>query len=621
MTDWMHQFWFFSYKTAKAWGHGPRRWTSSMLGFNDHHERASSHLDSPGFARGSPGNSANTKHNDREHEGAYIPKPTPLCQWSIHTRDMDYESIASPPAPVPEEADPDNEETWRQWPLGNRSPNQFVETLQSNLESNDFSNIEVKDLPISATQIAKAAKRSPEKLMEEAFGFSIMARNIDLVSNVLNSYRISRLAISGLYPLHLAATYLDGGKTCCIMFNAIVFGMPTGEASVRKLYTNHLNHTVLDTLMIAILKAHTSCLPSVVDDAFKEEPRFAGEEVDICGRWDADSKCIRALLASGIPTIPFEWKHMFCHTSVQAICHCIGELFAPHWCPDINTPSGIFTRRCSNETCGLKLQLLPLHTLVVTTVHLASNGSSGETMFGMLACLLCLLGNGANPLLTAPVSLDALLGYEDDHQCSHEEINPLELAKKVPDYLISEWPHEVGTGWKVFCLVLELSEAERRPNQSRQGEKATSEYRNEFSEFIEDIVDDEDAISINDEDIDEESSHDALPTECQGCGEYCYFGTDRKLSTLWAAVQTEFVTYRRLQEEDPWISSNFNMASLLDSLTSGDEISIHLVQKDMMNEYCDCGSFTRADEGCARSEDVSKDYFANLDDWNRSTFI
>jgi hypothetical protein len=62
-------------------------------------------------------------------------------------------------------------------------------------------------------------------------------------------------------------------------------GMPTGEASVRKRYTNHLNHTVLDDFMMAILKAHTSCLPSVVDDAFKKEPRFAGEEVDIYGRW------------------------------------------------------------------------------------------------------------------------------------------------------------------------------------------------------------------------------------------------------------------------------------------------------------------------------------------------
>jgi hypothetical protein len=193
-----------------------------------------------------------------------------------------------------------------------------------------------------------------------------------------------------IFPLHLASSYLDGAKTCCKVFDQIVLGMPTGEASVRKLYVNHLNHTVLDNLMIAILKAHTSCTPVMVDEAFKKENRFAGEEVDICGRWDADSGCIRQLQASGNPTIPRSWKHMFCHTSAQAITHCIGTLFGPHWAPDINTPSGIFHKRCLNETCGLKLQLKPLHTLVVTAVYLAQLGSDGETLFGMIACLLCL---------------------------------------------------------------------------------------------------------------------------------------------------------------------------------------------------------------------------------------
>src|SRR5438045_1891921 len=111
------------------------------------------------------------------------------------------------------------------------------------------------------------------------------------------------------------------------------------------------------------------------------------------------------------------------HTSVQAICHCIGTLFGPHWAPDINTPSGLFTKRCSNETCGLKLQLMPLHTLVVTAVHLASQGSKAETLFGMLACLVCLLANGANPLLTAPVSINVLLSDDEDRECSHAELD------------------------------------------------------------------------------------------------------------------------------------------------------------------------------------------------------
>jgi hypothetical protein len=588
-----------------------------MLGFDDYLKNAISNLpDSPGLASGSPTNHAANRHNTWKHQETHIPILTPMCQWSIHVPHVRYERIPSPPPLVPEEVDPNDEKTWTQWP-GDRSITQLAETLQANLESNDFSSIEAKDLPISMTQVVKAAKQSPEKLVEEAFGFSIMGRNIELILDMLESNNMPDFATEGLYPLHLAASYLDGGRTCCNVFNAVVMGMPVREASVRKLYINHLNHTVLDNLMMAILKAHTSCLPSVVDDAFKKEPQFAGEEVDICGRWDADSRCIRALQANGIPTIPFEWKHMFCHTSVQAICHCIAELFGPHWAPDINTPSGIFTKRCLNESCGLKLQLMPLHALVLTAVHLASQGSSGETLFGILACLLSLLLYGANPLLTAPVSLDALLGTGDCQECSHEELDPLELAQKVPYHVIQAWSHEANTGWELFCCVLELSQAEWRPKTSRREQLITNDFRNESGELIDDSDNAEDAISSGDTDTDNEIE---FPATCH-YEQKCFFGNSRYLSTLWAAVQTEFVTYRRLEDGDPWISLNFNMESLVESLTSGHELSINLVQKDMMRSYCECGKFDGADEVCARSQDVSTYYFSNLDDWNRSTFI
>jgi len=590
-----------------------------MLGFDDHPERTVSNLpDSPGITSNSPANYAASRHDTLEHQDTHIPKPTPLCRWSIHVSEVEYVRIPSPPPLVLKEVDPENERTWTPWP-GEPSINQLADALQANLESNDFSNINAKDLPISATQVIKAAKNSPEKLLEEAFGFSIMGRNIDLIWDVIEKRKLGCLATGGLYPLHLATSYLDGGKTCCSVFNSLVENMPVGEASVRKLYTNHLNHTVLDNLMMAILKAHTSCSPSVVDDAFKKETRFAGEEVDICGRWDADSSCIRALLASGIPNIPFEWKHMFCHTSVQAICHCIGELFGPRWGPDINTPSGIFVKRCPNETCGLKLQLMPLHTLVVTAVHLASQGSNGETLFGILACLLCLLRHGANPLLTAPVSLDSLLGSGDGFECSHEELDALELAQKVPDHLICRWSREVNTGWQLFCHVLKLSQAEWQPKRPRREESTASDFHNEFGEFIENR-DSEDAIVIDDADTEDEDRQPSFPPKCKD-GSDCFFGNSWDLSTLWAAVQTEFLTYRRLGEEDAWISSNFNMESLLESLTSGNELSINLVQEDMMKDYCACGAFKDADETCPVIENVSKYYFSNLEDWYRSTFL
>lgn len=582
-----------------------------MLGFDNKQGRAGSYLPgNTGHSLGSPANSAVSQQHIWQRVGANISKPTHLCRWSIHVRGVNYERLPSPP-PVAEEIDPINEETWIPWPSGDGSDH-LVDTLQNSLECNDFSNIEVKDLPISATQVVKAAKRSREQLVEEALGFSIMGRNVDLISDLFEDLEVKGVANIGLYPLHLAATYLDGGKTCCNVFGTVAGNLPP---PLRKCYRNHLDHTVLDNLMISILKAHTSCLPNVVDDAFNKEPRFAGEEVDICGRWDADSECIRALLANGIPTIPFEWKHMFCHTSVQAVCHCIEVLFGIYWRSEINTPSGIFTKRCGNETCGQKLQLMPLHTLVVVMVHLASQGSNGETLFGMLACLLCLLGNGANPLLTASVSLDSLLGNEEVQWCNHEEIDPFQLAQKVPEHFISRWSNEVKTGWQVFCHVLQLSQAEWRP---RRVETTAGNLRNEFGEFIEINDDSEDDTGIDDTDSCEGYIRHPF---CPSCDSSCYFGMNSNLSALWAAVQTELVTYRRLQEEDPWISPNFDMDSLLKSLSSGSDLDIGLLQKGMMKEYCICGRFIEANMEHAGTEDVSRHYFSNMDDWNRSTFL
>lgn len=109
-------------------------------------------------------------------------------------------------------------------------------------------------------------------------------------------------------------------------------------------YTNDRGHTVLDNLMIAILKGHTSCTPGQVDNAFKGQVRFSGEEVDICGRWDADSGCIRELLAKGIHRIPFQWEHKFCHTSIQTICHSIMTIWGTEHAPNINAYSGLFIK-------------------------------------------------------------------------------------------------------------------------------------------------------------------------------------------------------------------------------------------------------------------------------------
>lgn len=542
-----------------------------------------------------------------------LQRPTDLCQWSIHVRFALYDPIESPPPTPQVNLDPDNEQSWTEWSTSS-DPILFPKKLQDGLDNNDFSNVTSKELPIAVTQIVRAAQHSPNELLKEAFGFSIMAGNIDLIMGLLQQIEVAGVDVGGLYPFHLATSYLGGSKTCCNVLYAMLHSLH--YKTTRTLYVNDLGHTILDNLMISILKAHTSCVPHMVDHVFRKEKRFAGAVVDICGRWDADSDCVRVLLANGNPAIPFEWKHMFCHTSVQTICHCIGALFENRWHSYINTPSGLFLKRCSQ--CGQKLQLLALHTLIVTAFHLAQHGCQGENLFGILACLLCLLGKGANPLLKAHVSGQALLTTTQADVCDHEELDPLELTDRVPDSFTSTWSREVIVGWEILRHVLRRSQAEWSPRQSQQRSPPERErHDDEFSDFIE-YSDEE--MSVDDG----LSTDEKLLTNCTKVDyhERNFFGRNKVVATLWAAVQTELLTYRRLGSGDSWISSNFSMHDLLGSLDGGTDIRIGLVQKTMMKSFCDCGRFFEArDDGFACGDEASAYYFSNLEDWNRSTHI
>ena len=577
----MYQYWLFAYKTAKHWGRGPQDWTASILDFHDSPQRTPILISSPN----TPALSINISTSlpisgkdgvtDIDFKSAEKLPPS-LCRWSIHCPDIDYDPIPSPSPSPSEEIDLDNEESWPQWPLS-PTVKPYTEKLIHSLESNDFSTIKSNDLPIGVNHMARAARSSPNELLEEALGFSIISRNSDLMQDLLTKLG-ERLDVAGLYPFHLAVTYLNGSKTCCNILRELV---RRRRRSLRKLYVNELGHTVLDQLMIAILKAHTSCLPIVVDAIFKGASRFEGEDVDICGRWDADSACVRSLLANGTSHIPFEWKHMFCHTSVQTICHCIGTVFS--WGLDINTPSGIFLRRCSH--CGLKLQLLPLHTLILVGLHLAQSGCKGENLFGILACLLCLLSNGANPLLKADISVQAFLDNDQANECSHEELDPAELMEKLPTSLKLGWSKELSTGWQVIYYTLKQSQAEWKPLPLEQLFALTCH----------------------------------LPYFRRH--HYGRFGENKILAPLWAAVQTELLTYRRLKEGDEWISQNFDMSSLNEGLIGKGKVNIPLVQNGMMKPFCGCGFFVNGHPECPTLDDAAAYYFSNLEDWNRTTFI
>ncbi len=169
--------------------------------------------------------------------------------------------------------------------------------------------------------------------------------------------------LSLLYPFHLAISYLDGSKNCCNILDILLLGLPY-DIQPHKVPLNAFGHTTIDNLMIIIMENHTSTKPGFVDHTLATESRFIGEEVDICGRWNAGSECYCDLLASGKSSILFDWKHKFCHTSTQAICHCLDAIMYRSGDAMLVTPSGLFLRYCQN--CGQKLQLLPLHTLVLT---------------------------------------------------------------------------------------------------------------------------------------------------------------------------------------------------------------------------------------------------------------
>lgn len=603
MSTWLYQFWLFSFQTAKNWGRGPRNWTAELLRFDDFHDPIS--IASPNTLLlkntlwatvGSPRNvSANTRVS---------PSPSPLCRWAIHVRLVLYQPLPGPPAEIFD--NPYGEGSWRAWGNSKPSPS-FEETLTNGLESNDFSTFRVSDLPVAVPQIAEAARRSPSELLVEALGFSIMGRNVDLTVQLAEKlFDLTEKDHGDFYPFHLATSYLDGSQTCCSLLDLLVSAMPP-KLSIRQTYTNNLGHTILDNLMICILKSHSSCVPGDVDDVWQKEKRFAGEEVDICGRWDADSDCVRSLLANGEVTIPFEWKHKFCHTSAQAICHCINTMFFPSYAGDIDTASGLFVKRCLN--CGFKLQLKPLHTLVLTALALAQQGAAGEDLFGILACALSILWNGADASLTAEISLDLLLRGEQTDHCSHKELSPADLAELLASQYQIAWTKDVRIGWQIFCYLLRSSSEEWISDKSRANKGSN------YSSFGDDEME-----------IDRDSESDdgsfGMEHECcdggKGC---CYFGRNEDLGRIYAAVQTELVTYRRIAENDPWTSTNFNMEELLQSLLREYKPRIGLLEKGLLKSFCRCGLFYHDFGRCLTAEDACVSYFMNMDVWSRASFI
>lgn len=515
-------------------------------------------------------------------------------------------------------------ETWPAW-QGDAAPASLADRLKEAIEQNSFSDIERESLPISSTQIVKAAIRSPEELEVESVGFAIMAQNVAALIDEHEESIIYNLDLSKLYPFHLAASYISGGKICCNMLAYLACdGDPASQNSIKKLYINDLGYTVLDCLMLSILKSHTSCTLAVADSQAPRSQGFIGEDIDLCGRWDADSACVLALHRQGIARTPFSWKHVFCHTSAQTICHSISAIFRLPWSPDINIPSGLFIKYCQN--CKQKLSLLPLHSLVLVAFHLGNNGTEGETLFGIIACLLCLLMNDADPLEQAEISLNSLLDIDEDG-CSHILMTPAELAEHVPPEVMNKWSNEAQLGWKVFARILRyavnersgLTETEAMSTGSNSSSRPSSPCPPESSTSIRL----QGSSQCGDSDVEDDEECDHWYDESTGRERKHFYGDSRDLGKLWGAVQTELLTYRRIKEGDPWLSSNFDMHAVLQALSRyRDMDTLPIFRNSVLQPLCVCGRFKRAlDDLCPTVNEACAKYFSNMEDWSRSVFI
>ncbi|KZL70085.1 hypothetical protein CT0861_06765 [Colletotrichum tofieldiae] len=250
---------------------------------------------------------------------AELMQPTSLCKWAIHLlNDIRYKKIPSPPQTTQAEFDLHDESSWTPWPLTEMYHRNLQASMQETFNQSRFSTISDVDLPISHDILKAAVAKSPEELELDAWAFAIMAGNLEPIEQMHDDvWGPSFEKIGAIFPFHLAASFMDGGHTCCLVMNSLIIRLQESlPIALNNLDSN--GHTVLDSLMISVLRSHTDLAPFEVSESFRETTRFPGEEKDICGRWDADSPPIRQLHKAGHSRIPKQWKHSFCHSAAQA---------------------------------------------------------------------------------------------------------------------------------------------------------------------------------------------------------------------------------------------------------------------------------------------------------------
>ncbi|CAG1999185.1 unnamed protein product [Fusarium graminearum] len=568
--DYFHEFYMHGFLTAKNWGSPP-----SIINV-----RTPSGFTPSAFFEfpSSPLLTDASNHTD------IVNPPTNLCRWSIHVEEVDYE-------PLPDQQ-PDSFPT----------STSFPECLQNSISTGDFTELRNDNLPLSHETIVHSLTENPKALELDSWKLAIMAGNSGLLYDLGRGKDEKQIQeeVKSIHPFHLAASFLNGGGPCCTIFDDLSALLDRSYLLQHNI--NDLGHTILDSLFISILRSHTSVQPEMVSDEFRALSRFPGEEKDICGRWDADSPEVRGLFAQGYARIPTRWKHPFCHSAIQAVCHCAMSIFGPLTHADINCKSGLFVRRCTE--CGMELKLGPLHALVSTAFFLGQFGMPGETLFGPLAILVCLINMNVDVNMRMNISLEEILRTSEPGQCRHRSMTAADMMMCVPASVVHNWTNACQVGWDCLLHTLRLAESSDTENSYRHDRDSP-----------------ECELSARETDGESQSS----VCEFQGLHDDEIFKcTHKMIGILWATIQAEFLTYRRLTVHDLWISEKFHMVALqawLKGETQG--FNTPLVVQGMMKTYSRCGWFLDRYNlwAFATASDVCKEWFANLDNYGRTTFV
>ncbi|KAF3077418.1 hypothetical protein CFAM422_000688 [Trichoderma lentiforme] len=600
MTNYMHGFWIHNFVTAKHWGRGPLLWKREMIipmTLYSMEISPSAAANPEIFLKFSP--------NSSSDEATAILSPEQSCGWLIHVKGKT--------------ASDDFLET--PWSLADLNGRSFPQLMRESIAESTFSSLSPKDLPISNSLIAESLHKDPSSLYLESLRFAIMAGNGDLAESLIEKGMKQPRFIESLkefYPYHLAAIYLDGGTTCCSLFSALSTALEDICPLVQN-YEDAAGHTVLDSLIISIIRSHTTRVkPRDVSSSFIDTDVYPGEEKDACGRWDADSPAIRQLFRRGKYRIPLDWKHPFCHSSVQAVYHIILHLFFPgNYVPHINHLSGLFVRHC--VACGTKLSLGTLHLIVVLAFHLADSGIRGETLFGAVALLVCLLRLGANASFKAEVSFDEILGVAFLTECHHANLDAGDFMQTVTSAILDLWSPECQIGWHCMHGVLQLAKNGKIHRlDTEAGNQPGSGAQSDTMNVDNDANGDSDGSDGSDDGGESDNGHTVSTIPTASCWlEHPRFRPsfscgNSEFGLIWASIQAEILTYRKVRDLDPWISDNFSMSALKKWL-QGESVGLEIpfVQKSILRDHTICGWFDTQPYWIPHPSEVTKQHIAN----------